>query len=247
MRILLSGISGKMGRAVLSATAGMPNALIVAGVDKFAKAEQFNVPVYSSIGDVAEQFDVIIDFSVRESVYSLLPYAVSKKIPCVLATTGYNDEELEYIRKASLKTAVFLSGNMSLGVNVLIKLVKSATAMLKDKADIEITETHHNQKIDAPSGTAKMLLSAVASEQPIIPIYGREGNTGARTKGEVGVHAIRGGTVVGKHEVSFILDNEVITLKHEAESKFIFANGALKSASYLLGKKPGLYNMETML
>jgi 4-hydroxy-tetrahydrodipicolinate reductase len=247
MNILIYGIGGKMGKMVLAA-AQNENIKVAAGVDKFAPPSAFNVPVYTCLSDVSESFDVIIDFSVRESLNCILPYAVKHKIPCVLATTGYSKDEFAKINEAAKFVPIFQSGNMSLGVNILQRLTAAATAVLKDKADVEIVETHHNQKVDAPSGTAYMLLNAVLSEKTDgVPVYGREGITGARKNNQIGMHAIRGGTVVGKHEIMFLLNGEVITLKHEAESKMIFASGAIKAAKYLICQPAGLYNMATML
>ena len=190
---------------------------------------------------------VLIDFSVKNALSEILNYALKVKVPVVLCTTGYDSEDVKLIKKASSSIPVFRSGNMSLGVNLLLELVKKATSVIPN-SDIEITETHHNQKVDAPSGTAVMIADAVNSalEIPRPVICGREGMVGKRGT-EIGMHSLRGGTVVGKHSVSFFLNDEVITLTHEAESKQVFAEGAVKAAAFMVGKSAGLYNMGDVL
>lgn len=248
VNILIIGIGGTMGKKVYDALAARDDAAAVCGVDRHYDGCGIYVPVYQDIRDVAEHVDCIIDFSIKSALYGYLPYAVEKGIPCVIATTGYGSEELDAIREASHKIPVFRTGNLSVGVNVLMKLVKQAASLLGDKADVEIVECHHNKKVDAPSGTALMLLDSVkAVRSDLHPVCGREGQVGKRTKNEVGMHSVRGGSVVGKHEVMFIMDNEVITLTHEAESKTIFANGSINAAIFLQGKKAGMYSMEDML
>jgi len=248
VNILINGIGGTMGKKVYDALAGREDAVAVCGVDKHYDGCGIYIPIYQDIRDVAEKIDCIIDFSVKAALYGYLPYAIEKGIPCVIATTGYGKEELDAIQEASQKIPVFRTGNLSIAVNVLMKLVKQAAALLGDKADIEIVESHHNKKVDAPSGTALMLLDSVkAARSELSPIYGREGQVGKRTKNEVGMHSVRGGSIVGKHEVMFILDNEIITLSHEAESKTIFANGSINAAVFLHGKPAGLYSMADMI
>lgn len=249
MDILIHGIGGRMGRAVLAALKENKEARAVAGVDKFATASDFGaLPVFKNIEDVNVPVDCIIDFSSKDAVYDILTYAAARNIPAVLATTGYGPEENNWVTLCSKKIPVFRSGNMSLGINVLTRLVKKTAEMLYGKADIEIIESHHNQKVDAPSGTALMLFNAVKEiQKDAVPVYGREGICGKRTENEVGIHAVRGGTIVGKHEVMFIMNNEVITVKHEAESRSILALGAINAALFLKGKQPGLYNMNDLL
>jgi len=238
-----------MGRAVYNALSSNPQAKAVCGVDKFANPSDFSIPVFKDITQAANlDIDCIIDFSVKEAIGQILPFALEKNIACVLATTGYNAEEINYINSFADKLPLFYSGNMSLGVNIISKLVRLTSAMLGDKADIEIIEAHHNQKIDAPSGTALMLLDAVQKGSGNkTPVYGRDGIVGKRKATEIGIHAVRGGSIVGKHEVMFILDNEVITIKHEAESKTVFALGAISAALFLAGKAPGIYDMTALL
>lgn len=250
MKILLIGACGKMGKTVVNCIDGNKKYEIVCGVDAFSNGNNTCFPIYKSTNDIPKNtnVDVIIDFSQRDSIYDYLPYAISKKIPCVIATTGYDEEEKAYISKAADKIAIFKTGNMSVGVNLLLRLAKLAAKTLGDDADIEIVETHHNQKVDAPSGTALLLADGIKESLDYDPEYllGRSGQIGKRGK-EIGIHAVRGGTVVGKHEIQFFLNNEVITLQHEAESKSVFAYGALDAAEYIVGKPCGLYDMQDML
>lgn len=247
MRIILSGAGGAMGKTTINAVSSHPECTIVAGVDKFANPADFAFPVYSDISEVAETADCLIDFSVKAALPGILGFIVDKKIPAVLCTTGYDPDDLAAIAKASETVAILRSGNMSVGVNALIKLVKEAAAALPG-ADIEVIEAHHHNKADAPSGTAKMLVAAAKTARPeLVPVYGREGLVGKRKPEEIGVHAIRGGSIVGKHEVMFIMNNEVVTLKHEAENKGIFSEGAVSAAKFLVNAKPGLYSMADVL
>lgn len=200
---------------------------------------------YKKIEDVKEKFDVIIDFSNPANLDMIITYSKNNKTPVVFATTGYTDEQLAKINELSKTSPVLRSANFSLGVILLNRLVKEATPILKD-FDIEIIEAHHNKKIDSPSGTAKMLLNTIENETGFNAKYGREGYS-PRAKNEIGVHSIRGGSVVGEHEVNYYGVDEVISLKHSAHSKKIFAVGAIKAASWLINKKPGFYNMDDVL
>lgn len=247
VKLLIYGVGGKMGREVLKACKADPAVQAVAAVDPYCN-DIDEIPVYTNIDDVAEAFDCIIDFSVKDSIYNFLPYATMHKIPCVLATTGYTPQDETYIKESSEEIALFRSGNMSLGINVLMGLVKEAAKALSGFADIEIVETHHNQKVDAPSGTALMLRdAAVEGAGAKRSVYGRHGLVGKRTKEEIGIHAVRGGTVVGKHDVMLLMNNEVITLSHTAESKSVFALGAINAAKWLVKQPAGLYNMHDLL
>lgn len=248
VNILIYGIGGKMGRMVYNAISNREDAQAICGVDKKYDGCGIYVPIYPDINDVTEKIDCIIDFSIKAGLYDILPYAVEKGIPCVLATTGYDKADVDYIEQNAKKIPIFRTGNLSVGINALIKLVQKAAVLLEDKADIEIIESHHNQKVDSPSGTALMLLDGVKSVRPELePVCGREGIVGKRTKNEVGIHSVRGGSIVGKHEVMFIMDNEIITLSHEAESKVVFANGSINAAVFLAGKPAGLYTMNDMI
>lgn len=248
MNILIYGISGTMGKIVYNTLKNHPTCKGVCGVDKFANQSDFDIPVYRNVSDVKENVDCVIDFSVKAALPDILAYCTKNKKPCVLCTTGYSDDEIELINQASKSIAIFRSGNMSVGVNALVKLVKEASKLLGLSSDIEIIEQHHNKKVDAPSGTAIMLADAVKSEIDGLEIVnGRQGICGKRNKQEIGMHAVRGGTIVGKHEVMFIMNNEIVTLKHESENKGIFAEGAIRASEFLINQKPGLYNMQDML
>lgn len=237
-----------MGRIVYNTLKNHPTANCICGVDKFAKQEDFDIPVYQNVNDVTEKVNCVIDFSVKAALPDILSYCKTNKIPCVLCTTGYSNDEIAMIKESSKEIAIFRSGNMSVGVNALVKLVKEATKLLGMASDIEIIEQHHNKKVDAPSGTAIMLADAVKSQMNDLEIVnGREGICGKRSKNEIGMHAVRGGTIVGKHEVMFIMNNEIVTLKHESENKGIFAEGAIRAAEYLVNQPAGLYDMQDML
>ncbi len=248
MRILLYGISGRMGKVLYSSLKADKEAEATCGVAKYLNPLEFDIPTYTECAEVDVDVDVIIDFSVREALADYLPYALDKRIPCVIATTGFSSQDMAEIELASKTIPIFISGNMSLGINVLLKLAKQTARLIGTKADIEIVEQHHNQKIDAPSGTAMMLANGIKEELPESKyVFGREGFTGKRTKEEIGIHALRGGSVVGKHEVIFYLNNEVITLKHESESRQILARGAIDAAHFIVKQKAGLYNMNDLL
>lgn len=199
-----------------------------------------------SLFDVKEDFDVVIDFSNPANLDMIYDYCKQNKKPVVFATTGYTDEQLAKINDLSKYAPVLRSANFSLGVILLNRLVKEVTPILKDTFDIEITEAHHHNKVDAPSGTAKMLLKSVVDATEFTPVYGRDGYC-PRKPNEVGVHAIRGGSIVGEHEVMYCGEDEIISLKHSAHSKKIFAVGAIKAAKWLCDKEIGFYDMENVL
>ena len=200
---------------------------------------------YKNLNDPKEKFDVIIDFSNPKNLDMICDYDSKNHTPVVLATTGYNDDELIKIKELSKVAPVLQSANFSLGVILLNRLVKEITPILSDSFDIEIIEAHHHNKVDSPSGTAKMLLNSIMDNDHY-PKYGREGYS-PRDPKEIGVHSIRGGSIVGEHEVLYCGNDEVISLKHTAQSKKIFAVGAIKAANWLLDKDPGLYDMEDVL
>lgn len=245
MNILLSGALGHMGRAV-AAQAESEGVGILCGVD--AAAGEASFPIYPDFAD-APRADVVIDFSAPQALDGLLDYCVKHQIPAVLCTTGYDDEQLARMAEAAKQVALFRSGNMSLGIALLRALSRKAASILGDAFDIEIVEAHHNRKKDAPSGTALMLLNAVQEgrAEPGKPVFGRHGRDAKRQPGEIGVHALRGGTVTGEHEVCFFGPSERITLTHSAESRSVFATGALRAAAFLVGKEPGLYSMDDMV
>ena len=246
IRILLSGCGGRMGREVAKLCAASDCFKVVCGVDPAMPDCAF--PVYPDFSSVKEESDVIIDFSFHTAVVSLLEYATAKKIPSVIATTAFTPDETELIRKAAESIPVFRSANMSIGVNLICELAKKAAKFLPD-FDIEIVERHHNQKVDAPSGTALMIADEISSVLPdkMEYVYDRHGVTKKRAKNEIGIHAIRGGTIVGDHEVIFAGPQEVVTISHSSYSREILANGAICAARFLADKKPGYYTMKDML
>ena len=243
-RILLNGCNGKMGRVITECVALRDDCGIVAGVD-INTATLADFPVFASPAEYPGEVDVIIDFSHPCALTPLLTYAVGHQTPAVVATTGLSAEQVEEVKRASELIPVFYSGNMSLGVNLLMELAKKATAVLGDGFDVEIIEKHHNQKIDAPSGTALMLADAVSEAMPQEPryVYDRHSQRKKREKAEIGIHSVRGGTIVGEHEVIFAGRDEIVTLSHTALSKEIFATGSVNAALFLVGRQPGLYNM----
>lgn len=248
--ILIWGIGGRLGRTVLACMDKYENATAIGGVDKFANQADFNVPVFAHSNEINVKADVIIDFSRAEAVYDILPYAKENKIPVVLCTTGYDELQLDYIREMSREVAIFRSSNMSLGVNLLIDLVRKATKVLGENFDIELIEQHHNVKVDSPSGTALTIANAINEEMDNSLEYkfGRHNSNERREKKELGIHAVRGGTVVGKHEVLFLGNDEIISIRHEASSKAVFAEGAIKAGIFMNGiTKAGIYDMQDLL
>ena len=246
MKVIINGYSGTMGQVLTKCVADDEELELVAGISpKHHDVDGFNT--YSSFADVKEDSDVVIDFSNPLALDGILEYCLKTKTPVVLATTGYNDEEMEKIHEAAKQIPVFLSFNMSLGVNILLKLVKEAAKNLAN-FDIEIIEKHHNKKVDSPSGTAVMIANAVKEirEQSEF-IYGRHGRTGKRQQNEVGIHAVRGGTIVGEHSAILAGNDEILEINHSARSKNVFAEGAIAAAKYLVNQEPGFYNMDDML
>ena len=248
LRIILCGCCGRMGKSVSQKVSEGSSAKIVAGVD-IASSGGTDYPVYSNILDIHEEADVIVDFSHHGAVGAISGFAAQRSLPVVFCTTGYNEEELEVIKSLSTKTAVFRSANMSLGVNVLLELCRKAAKVLGDSFDIEITEMHHNQKLDAPSGTALLLADGIneALDNKAEYVYDRHLRRERRPKNEIGIHSLRGGTVVGEHSVIFAGNNETLTLSHSATSREVFAQGALKAAAFVAGKAPGMYNMDDLI
>lgn len=247
MKILLGGALGRMGREVALA-AEAAGAEIAAGVDVAYNGQPCAFPVFTGYDQASGDFDVIIDFSRPDSLPELLALATQRQIPAVLCATGYTDQELAMIADAAKQTPILRSANMSLGVNVLTELVSMAARTLEG-FDIEIVEKHHRMKADSPSGTAIMLYDAVKKEKgpETEPVYGRYGRTEKRTGGEIGIHAIRGGTVTGEHEVGFYGNGEQILLTHRAENRSLFAQGALKAAFYVQDKPAALYSMRDVV
>ena len=242
--IMLCGCLGKMGQTVTRLIQNEDELNIIAGVDiGIGISDEF--PIYSSPFDFSGKADVIIDFSHPNALEKLLDYSVKTNTPVVIATTGINKEQMSLINQAAKKVPVFFSFNMSLGINLLIQLAKKAASILSNNFDIEIIEKHHNQKIDAPSGTAIMLADAINNELGGQEkyVYDRHAVRKKRDKKEIGISSVRGGTIVGEHTIIFAGEDEVIELTHSAHSKTIFAVGAIKAGVWLKNKKPGLYNM----
>lgn len=247
--ILLCGCGGKMGAAVQAAVNNREDCRIVAGVDITGLPQQ-GFPVYRSLEEVTEPADVLIDFSHPSALDSILAYCLSHSgTATVLCTTGYSAEQTAQVHKAAETMPVFYSRNMSLGINLLVELAKKAEAVLGDSFDVEIVEMHHNQKIDAPSGTALMLADAVnqVRESKMKYTYDRHSQRKKREKGEIGLHSVRGGTIVGEHQVIFAGQHEVLTLSHSAQSKELFASGAVNAAVFMKGRAPGLYDMSDLI
>ncbi len=246
--ILLIGACGKMGRVIADCVSKRDNCKVVAGVDPTCE-KYADFPVYKSCSDIKENIDVVIDFSHPSALEDMLNFSVENNVPTVIATTGLCEEHINLINKASEKIPVFFTYNMSLGVNLLAELAKKATAVLSNDFDIEIVEAHHNQKIDAPSGTAIMLADAINEtlDNEYSYEYDRHSKRVKRPKKEIGMHAIRGGTIVGEHEIIFAGRDEIIKLSHSARSKEIFAVGAVNAALYLKNQNKGIYSMSDLL
>ena len=247
IKVLINGALGKMGKKVYNKCLEEQDVVAVAGVDVKQDLSNADFPIYDSYEKVTEKVDVVIDFTRPASLDSTLKFLLDNNTPAVLCTTGYSAEDIEKINQASKKVAIFRSANMSLGVNVLTELVTKAAKTLFD-FDIEIIEKHHNQKVDAPSGTALMLADAVKNTLPEkFYTYGREGIVGKRDKNEIGIHAIRGGNIVGEHQVIFAGENETVTLTHQATDRGVFAIGAIKAGKFIATKESGLYDMFDLL
>ena len=244
IKVIFCGCFGRMGNVVRQIVKEKDNIEIAAGVDICDGTAEF--PVYKPITDVNESADVIIDFSSPKALDSILEYATGKNVPAVLCTTGYSEEQLTQISEAAKKVALLRSANMSLGINTLVKLLKTATEILAGNGyDIEIVERHHNQKKDAPSGTALLLADAIndTANGRYDYVYDRSDRREVRPKDEIGISAVRGGSIVGDHEVIFAGLDEVIEISHRAYSRSVFAKGAVSAAEFLAGKPAGMYNM----
>lgn len=252
MNVIIHGCGGKMGQALEKVIYSDENTDIIAGVDLY-KLSADKYPIFKSLKEISNNItkkaDVLIDFSNPSALDGILEYSTKQKIPAVICTTGFDDRQVAKVKEASKLVPIFYSRNMSLGINLLLELSKTATKILGNDFDIEIIEKHHNQKIDAPSGTALMIAEAVSSVMKGSPkyIFDRSKTREKRTKNEIGIHSIRGGSIPGDHEVMFAGEKEIITLSHHAQSREIFANGAVKAAKYLILQNPGFYTMENMI
>lgn len=249
VRVIMHGCNGKMGQVITGLLAKDEEAQIIAGIDPFDDGHNA-YPVFSSFHDCIVKADVIIDFAAAKAVDGLLDYSVKNNIPVVLCTTGLSDEQMEKVREVSKSVAILKSANMSLGINTLFKLLRQAAAILAPAGfDMEIVEKHHNQKVDAPSGTALALADSLkeALDDSYYYKFDRSQERKKREEKEIGISAVRGGTIVGEHEVFFCGEDEVIEFKHTAYSKSIFAKGAIEAAKFLAGKPAGMYDMSDVI
>lgn len=249
IKLIMHGCNGAMGQVISKIVEETEGAVMVAGIDRVDEGKN-DYPVFTDIKECDVEADAIIDFSAAPAVDALLDYAVEKQIPVVVCTTGLSDEQLAKLEEASKKVAVLRSANMSLGVNTLLKLINAATKVLAEAGfDIDIVEKHHRKKLDAPSGTAIALADAIndALNHEYEYVYDRSERREQRPVKEIGISAVRGGTIVGEHEVIFAGQDEVIEFKHTAYSKAIFGKGAVSAAMFLAGKPAGIYNMSHVI
>jgi 4-hydroxy-tetrahydrodipicolinate reductase len=248
VRIILNGCLGKMGRMITSTAKNFNNVSIVAGIDKFSDPAVKDYPIYDDMKKCDVSADVVLDFSRPDSLEGISAYCKDKKLSVVFCTTGYSSEQLGFIDELSRVIPVFRSANMSIGVNVINNVLKQISSFLYENYDIEIIEKHHNQKVDSPSGTALLLANTIKDSisESTKYVYGREGIS-KRESNEIGIHAIRGGSIVGEHEVLFAGTGEIISIGHTALSREVFAVGALKACEFMYNKAPKLYNMDDVL
>ncbi len=246
VKIILNGCSGKMGRAVSQTADSFPDLTIVSGIDK--QVINSTYPIFQNILECPVEADVILDFSRPDTLNDLLKFAKGKKLPLIICTTGFTKEQEQAIEESSKEIAIFRSANMSIGINVINNILKQVSSLLYKDFDIEIIEKHHNQKVDSPSGTALLLGNTIRSVLPeeTTYVHGREGIS-KRIHKEIGMHAVRGGSIVGEHEIIFAGQGEIIQLKHEALSRDVFAVGSLKACAFMSGKKNGMYSMDDLI
>jgi len=247
--IFMNGCCGHMGRAIVDMVKHSEDYRIVAGGDIVVPEEPIGFPVYANVNDCEEDFDVIIDFSNAKAVPGIIEFAKKKNKPLVLCTTGLDDDAVRMSVEASKQIPVFRSANMSLGMNVLFELVRKATRVLYPDYEIEIVEAHHNRKLDAPSGTAYMIADIINEEanNELDYVYERHSEMKARDHKELGISSIRGGNIVGEHEVYFIGDEEVLKVSHSAQRREVFGRGALTAAKFLVNKPAGCYSMQDVI
>lgn len=249
IKVIMHGCNGKMGQMISGLIAADEEIELVAGIDAYDEGKN-PYPVFKNIKECDVAADAVIDFSTASAVDGLLDYCVEKKLPAVVCTTGLSEEQIVTLKEASKKVAILKSANMSLGINMLLKLLKDATAVLAPAGfDIEIVEKHHNQKLDAPSGTALALADSINEEldNSYRYVYDRSQIREKRSQKEIGISAVRGGTIVGDHDVIFAGADEVITFSHRAYSKAVFGKGAIQAAKFLAGKPAGLYDMSDVI
>lgn len=247
VNIAIQGINGRMGQVIVALLKDRTNCQLVAGVDIHPNASD-TCPVYASVDELPDTVDVLIDFSSPQATKKALEVCAQRKLPAVICTTGLDEQTMDLLKETATKTAIFFSANMSLGINVLLDLIQRAHKILPD-FDIEIVEKHHHNKVDAPSGTALMLADGIneVSKDEYHYVYNRQDVRKPRDAKEIGISAVRAGSIVGDHEVIFAGPDEIITLSHHAASRDIFANGAIKAAVYIANKKPGLYSMQNLI
>lgn len=249
IKVGISGCNGAMGRVLTDVIEEMEDIQIAFGIDRNVNLYQNTYPVYETPLKVKEKCDVVIDFSNPSMLYELLQLCVNTNTGIVIATTGLSEEQELSIKEASKKTPIFRTSNTSLGINLVLDLAKKSANALNGEFDIEIIEKHHNKKIDAPSGTAHMIARAINEEMKnsMQYSYGRDGKASKRDRSEIGIHAVRGGSIVGEHTVIFAGMDEIIEIKHTALSKSVFARGAIKAAKYISNKEPNLYSMKSLI
>ncbi len=249
IKILIYGCGGTMGRVLADVANNSADINVVTGVDPIADTATFSFPVYASLDECKEDFDVIVDFSRPESIKELLSGALQRKSPLIIATTGHTDEDKLLISKNAESFPIFHAANMSLGINLMSNLIQKAATVLGENYDIEIIEKHHNLKKDAPSGTAYELANSAsqAFTKGKDFVFGRHTRTDLRNTRDIGIHAVRGGTIAGEHQVLFAGTDEVLEIRHSAHSKQVFAVGALQAVRFIFGKPPGLYSMKNMI
>lgn len=248
VKIAITGANGKMGKVIAGLVAAREDCTVIAGID-LNDSPNGSFPIVKYPAELPEKPDVIIDFSHPSALDDLLSYCTINNVPLVAATTGYTADEIAKIKKTAEQIPIFFTFNMSLGINLLVELGRRAVNVLGGQYDIEIVEKHHNQKKDAPSGTAIMIAEALNGEldNKMKYVYDRHNVRKAREANEIGMHAIRGGTIVGEHDIIFAGHDEVITLSHSAGSKEVFANGSINAAIFLSGRESGLYDMSDLL
>lgn len=248
IKLLLSGICGQMGQVIGNMVNEDPEIELVGGFD-INKDSKFDVPIYKDLKECYIDIDVIIDFSNPNAFQPIISFALERKIPIVIATTGLSEDQISLIHETSKKIPIFFASNMSLGINLLLDLVKKATKTLEKNFDIEIIEKHHNKKVDAPSGTAITLADAINDtlSEKYTYCHERKSRREKRNPKEIGIHSVRGGTIVGEHTIIFSGNDEIIELTHKASSKKIFSNGAIKAAKFLFNKTPGYYSMDYII
>ncbi len=246
--VVISGCCGKMGRVVNDVISARNDCEVIAGIDKIS-VKELGFTVYSKPSELNEKPDVIVDFSHPSALDGLIDYALTNGCALVLASTGYDAEQVAKIKSSAKHIPIFFTANMSLGINLLSELAKKAAAVLGGQYDIEIVERHHNLKLDAPSGTALMLADAIneSCDNAYNYVYDRHNVRQKRDKAEIGIHSVRGGTIVGDHDIIFAGRDEVITLSHSAASKEVFAVGAVNAAVFMANKPAGLYSMADMI